>query len=65
VINCEHRQRAAECWCATLGHRIVGSDHTGIAIVGDSSTDDAAPGLDRTSCGTLPVPCVRLDVVST
>jgi hypothetical protein len=32
VINCEHRQqRAVECWCATLGYRIVRSDHTDIA----------------------------------
>ena len=52
VIECEHRQRAAEFSCATLGYRIVGSDHTGIAIAGDSSTDEAAPRLDRTSCGT-------------
>ena len=52
LIDCEYRQRAAEFSCAASAYRIVGSDHTGIAIAGDSGTDDAAPRLDRTSCGT-------------
>jgi hypothetical protein len=66
-MNDEIRRRVgcAESGVRRSAYRIVGSDHTSIAIAGDSGTDDAAPRLDRTSCGTLPVPCVRLDVVST